>query len=148
VFEYAAPDTPQQNGVPERKFQTLYNRIRPIFNGSKITEDFRQILWAECAATATMNDNVTVSGNNTELPFTKLFKQDNTRASLLRRFGEIAVAKATMKIQSKLANKGIPVMFLGYSDVHATDTYQMLNLKTKRVIQSRNLRWLYPNYAA
>ena len=31
-FEYTAPYTPQHNGVVERKFQTLYNKIRSFLN--------------------------------------------------------------------------------------------------------------------
>ena len=33
-FEYTAPGTPQQNGRVERKFQTLYGRIRAMLAGS------------------------------------------------------------------------------------------------------------------
>jgi hypothetical protein len=120
-----------------------------MLNGSRVPQDLRRILWAECASTATLNENVFVSaGTQTKPPFTKLFKSDHPRARDLRRFGKIAVAKSLTKIKSKLTNKGIPVMFLGYLDVHSTDTYRMLNLSTKRVIQSRNLRWIYPDYAA
>jgi hypothetical protein len=33
-------------------------------------------------------------------------------------------------------------MFVGYSLHHANDVYRMLNLDTKRIIQSRDIIWL------
>jgi transposase InsO family protein len=33
-FEFSAPRTPQTNGKAERKFQTLYGRIRAMLNGA------------------------------------------------------------------------------------------------------------------
>jgi hypothetical protein len=46
-FEYSGPRTPQRNGKVERKFQTLYGRIRSIMNDSEIDGEFRDELWAE-----------------------------------------------------------------------------------------------------
>jgi transposase InsO family protein len=40
-FEYSGPRTPQTNGKIERKFQTLYGRIREMMNDSGIEGDFR-----------------------------------------------------------------------------------------------------------
>ena len=36
-FEYTSRDTPMQNGVVERKFQTLYNRLRETLKSSGLT---------------------------------------------------------------------------------------------------------------
>ena len=33
-FEYSGPKTPQRNGRVERKFQTLYSRVRSMMNGA------------------------------------------------------------------------------------------------------------------
>ena len=33
-------------------------------------------------------------------------------------------------------------MFVGYADDHSGDVYRFLNIKTKRIIMSRNARWL------
>ena len=53
-FEFKAPYTPQQNGVVERDFATLYGRVRAILNGSGLEKRLREYLWSECASTATM----------------------------------------------------------------------------------------------
>jgi hypothetical protein len=37
-------------------------------------------------------------------------------------------------------------MFVGYSVHHAKDFYRMLNLDTKRIIQSRDIIWLNEAY--
>ena len=33
-------------------------------------------------------------------------------------------------------------MFVGYADNHAGDVYRFLNVKNKRIIMSRDARWL------
>jgi hypothetical protein len=52
-FEFSGPRTPQRNGKVEQKFQTLYGRIRAMFNDAGIEGDFRKGLWAECTSMAT-----------------------------------------------------------------------------------------------
>ena len=55
-FEYTAPDTPQYNGRVERKFATLYSRVRVILNRSMVPSGLRQKLWAEAAQLATLQE--------------------------------------------------------------------------------------------
>jgi hypothetical protein len=38
-FEFSGPRTPQRNGKVERKFQTLYGRIRAMFNVSGLVDN-------------------------------------------------------------------------------------------------------------
>jgi len=38
VFEYAAPRTPQQNGVVERAFATMLGKTRAIMHGAGFDE--------------------------------------------------------------------------------------------------------------
>jgi hypothetical protein len=40
-FEYAGSKTPHRNRKVERMFQTLYIRIRAMFNGSELQEEIR-----------------------------------------------------------------------------------------------------------
>ena len=68
-FEYTAPYTPQHNGVVERKFQTLYNKIRSFLNQSGIEEHMIKRLWAECASTVTKLDNITTHGDKQTIPY-------------------------------------------------------------------------------
>ena len=56
TFEYTSPNTPQQNGRVERKFTTLYGRVRSMMNAERLIGSLRTGLWAECARTATNLD--------------------------------------------------------------------------------------------
>jgi len=57
-FEYTSVGTPQQNGRIERKFATLYGRVRAMFIGAGIDGRLRKLLWAETMNTAIDLDNV------------------------------------------------------------------------------------------
>ena len=46
------------------------------------------------------------------------------------------------KMISKLDNRGKTYMFVGYAGDHAGDVYRFLNIHTKRIIMSRDVRWL------
>ena len=52
--EYMSPGSPQQNGECERKFATLYGKLRSMLNGACLTPNLRHGLWTECAACTTM----------------------------------------------------------------------------------------------
>ena len=57
TFEFTAVNTPQQNGRVERRYATLYGRVRGMLNAAKLIKTFSSGLWAECARTATILDN-------------------------------------------------------------------------------------------
>jgi hypothetical protein len=40
-FEFPGPRTPERNGKVERKFQTLYGRIRAILKGASLKGELR-----------------------------------------------------------------------------------------------------------
>ena len=62
----------------------------------------------------------------------------------LRTFGEMAVVAIHegTKMRSKLDNRGKTCMFVGYADDHSGDVYRFLIIHTKRIIMSRDARWL------
>ena len=62
----------------------------------------------------------------------------------LRPFGEMAVVAIHegKKMRSKLDNRGKTCMFVGYAEDHAGDVYRFLNIHAKRIIMSRDVRWL------
>jgi hypothetical protein len=59
-FEITAPDSPQQNSKIERKFATLYGRVRAILNRAEFTENLRNMMWAFCSLHATRLDNILI----------------------------------------------------------------------------------------
>ena len=104
-FEFTAPDTPQQNGKIERKFATLYGRVRSMLNEARLPSQLRKGLWAEAARTASMISNILVTDNN-PVPPHKLFYGSNARLTKNTRiFGEIGiVANVQQQFQSKMTN--------------------------------------------
>ena len=79
---------------------------------------------------------------------TKFFKKDPPLFHHLRTFGEIGiVAYANRKMRSKFSNKGRIYMFVGYATKYAEDVYRMLDLDTKRITTSTDIRWLDKSYS-
>jgi hypothetical protein len=57
-FEFSGPRTSQRNGKIERNFHTFYGRIRSMLNGTGLTGDLRNKIWAECTMTTTYLSNI------------------------------------------------------------------------------------------
>lgn len=140
-FEFTAPGTPQQNGVVERAFPTLFGRVRAMMNQAGFTKEMRGYMWAECANTATLLDN-NMPHNNETTPSLMLYNKQSTWVNNLKVFGEIAVIKNIQTMVGKLENKEKTVMFIGYSDLHPTNTFKFYNLTTRKVSISRDISWL------
>jgi hypothetical protein len=88
-FEFSGPRTPQRNGKVERKFQTLYGRIRAMLNDAGLENDVRSGVWSECANTVTFLSNITSTKTQDKCPHQLLFKVKPKLPSSLRIFGEI-----------------------------------------------------------
>ena len=146
TFEYTAPDTPQHNGRVERKFATLYGRMRAMLNAAGLEATLRKGVWAECGNAATRNENLSISTRNQKPAWERFFNRPSKLVWNLRTFGEMAITTKHNKIQGKLTNKGIPVMFVGYASDHATDVYRLLKMSNKRIVMSRDVRWLNKSY--
>ena len=116
-FEFTARETPQQNGMVERAFATLYGRMRAMFTNAGFEKIKRETLWAECAATATKLDNILVKSENMKSPYEKFYGKTNKSEKHLRIFGEMGIVtkRNTTKIKSKISDQGIPCVFLGYA---------------------------------
>ena len=56
-LEFTSPGTPQQNGMVERDFAFLYNRVRAQLNHAGFSKSMRTLLWEECANTSVKLDN-------------------------------------------------------------------------------------------
>jgi hypothetical protein len=134
-FEYTGPQTPQRNGKVERKFQTLYGRIRAKLNDAGVDGDFREGLWTEYASTAT--ENLIVDKENKKDPNNLMINKLSKKAVKLRKFGEMCVITTKDKIQSKLADKGTICIFVGYGIDHAS---------AEQIITSRDVVWLVTSF--
>ena len=118
-FKYTVPRTPQQNGLVERTFATLYGRIRSMMNGANIPRAERDKKQAECAATTTKLEAIITKDGKPSL-FEKYYGQEAPYAQELRTFGEVGIIdnKAEKDIAAKLTDKGKLGIFLGYARNH------------------------------
>ena len=93
VFEYTPRDSPEFNGKIERKFATLYRRVRAVLNAAKLTKKLRDKLWGEAVIYSTDLENLLMSRSYSQQPYKMFYKKEFPHANKLRQFGEIAVVK-------------------------------------------------------
>jgi hypothetical protein len=141
-LDFSGPRTPQRNGKVERKFQIFFGRIRAILNNAGLEEGLRSVVWDECARNTTFLSSITALKSREMCPYQLMFGNKPKLPSSFKMFGEMAVVTTKDDIQSKLKTRGLTYMFVGYSVDHANDVYQMLNLNTKRIINTRDVIWL------
>jgi hypothetical protein len=147
-FEFTAPYTPEMNGKIERKFATLYGKTRSMLNGAQFPKTLRDGLWAHCAKLASNLENILYGSTGKTPPSERFYGHLPKWVKSLRTFGEIAIISDSRnkEIRSKLADRGFPAIFIGYSDSHDTDVWEFFNYKTKSVILSRDVIWLNQSY--
>ena len=119
-------------------------RARAILIQAGIDSKGKREFWCEVISTATKLDNIMVRPERAKPPHTLFYGKDAKSGKYMRTFGEMAVVaihEAT-KMRSKLDNRGKTCMFVGYAEDHPGDVYRFLNIHTKRIIMSRDVRWL------
>ena len=119
-------------------------RARDMLIQAGIDSKGKGEFWCEVISTGTKLDNIMVRPERTKPPHTLFYGKDAKYMRCLRTFGELAVIAIHegKKMRSKLDNRGKTCMFVGYADDHFRDVYRFLNIHTKRIIMSRDVRWL------
>jgi len=59
----------------------------------------------------------------------------------------VLITKGNGKIHAKLENKGEYGMLCGYTDEHSPSTYRIYKPSTKKIVTTRDIRWLHLSYA-
>jgi hypothetical protein len=147
-FEYTGRDTPQRNSLAEVSFHTLASRGRAIMNDANIPRHLRYLLWREAFQTATLLDGLTIIEIN-GVSNSRYMHWNGTNpvfAKQLRTWGEAGVVKLFNKRTSKIFDRGITCMFVGYPKSHASDTYRMWDPRSQRVHTTRDVTWLKKMY--
>ena len=57
-FEYTSPGSTHQNGKRERKFSTLYRKVRNMLNGARLMTNLCHGLKTECSVCTTAKENI------------------------------------------------------------------------------------------
>ena len=144
IFELTVPGTPQQISIAERRIPPLMGRARAMLIQAWLEFKYKGEFWCEVISTATKLDNIMVRPERTIPPHTLFYGEDAKYTRSLRTFGEMAVIAIHegKKMRSKVDDRGKTCMFVGYADDHTKDVYRFLNIHTKRIILSRDVRWL------
>ena len=144
IFEFTAPGTPQQNSVAERRRPTLLGRARAMLIQAGIESKYKGEFWCEVISKATKFDNIMVRPERTKPPHTLFYGKNAKYTRSLRTCGEMAVIAIHegKKMRSKLVDRGKTCMFVGYAEDHTKDVYRFMNIHTRRIIISRDVRWL------
>jgi hypothetical protein len=98
-FEVTAPDTPQKNGKIERKFATLYGKIRATLNKAEFTWSLCHSMWAYCTLLITKLDNAHIFSDVHFSPYALFYYYNPAWLPHLHSFGEIAIVKNPKKIR-------------------------------------------------
>jgi hypothetical protein len=122
TMEYTAPNTPQQNGVVERKFVTIRDRSCAAMITAKFSDYHQGLLWAEAVFTMTRITNLVSNSLNLKCPDWLWYGTQPTIYRHLVQFGRIGYVTRRGKI-AKLQQKALKCVMIGYSDNHSGDTY-------------------------
>ncbi|KAI4303074.1 hypothetical protein MLD38_038749 [Melastoma candidum] len=136
LLRIACPYTPQQNGISERRHQHLANLSRTILVQSGLPTKF----WADAVSTANFVVNrLPSSAINYDVPYELLYRKQ-FNYNILRPFGCLCFPYIGHIAPHKLANRSVPCVFLGYSDLHKG--FRCFDPVNGRLYTSRHVRFL------
>ncbi|KAL4377627.1 hypothetical protein GQ457_02G041370 [Hibiscus cannabinus] len=141
--ELTSPYTPEQNGVAERKNRTVVEMARSMLQEKGLPNHF----WGEAVATAVyiLNISPTRAVPN-QTPY-EVWTGRRPRVSHLRIFGCVAYTLINTPIRSKLDNKALKCVFVGYCN--NSKAYRLFNPLSGKIVISRNVifneegRWIW-----
>jgi hypothetical protein len=107
-FEITAPNRPQPNGKIERKFATMWGKVRAMLSAAKLPWKIRNTLWAQCAKHCTDLENSLVKKGKRS-SYERIFKKIPEWVKYLHTSGEIVVVHNNKDIQSKSCLRGISI---------------------------------------
>ena len=131
--KFSALGKPQQNGIVERAFATMYRGVRAMMNYAKFEGELYKKLWSGCAKTTTNLDGVLIQDKNNKSNYKKMFGRHPTFLKHLRIFGEIGriVVHKQEGHKSKIEDRGKEAIFVRYSNTHAGDDFQFFDIAPK-----------------
>jgi len=142
--ELTAPHSPQQNGVVERRNQSVVGTARCMLKGKGLPGVF----WGEAVSTAVYLLNRSSSKSiGGKTPY-ELWTGSAPGVHHLRTFGSIAHVKVTTPNPKKLDDRSRRMIFVGYEA--GSKAYRVYDPTTRRVHVSRDVvfdessQWVWP----
>ena len=132
VRQLTAPYTPQQNGVAERRNQTIVGMARSMLKASGLPGSF----WGEATNTAVyILNRTTTRGTGGRTPY-ELWNGSTPAVHHLRTFGCVVHVKTASPHPKKLDDRSRPMIFVGYEP--GSKAYRVYDPTTRRVHISRD----------
>nr|GEW73268.1 integrase, catalytic region, zinc finger, CCHC-type, peptidase aspartic, catalytic [Tanacetum cinerariifolium] len=125
--------TPQQNGVVERKNQTLVEAAKTMLFFSHVL----LFLWTGAIATASYTQNRSIIHNRFNKTPYELINGRKPDISFLHVFGALCYPKNDREDIGKLGEKGDTGFFIAYSSESCA--YRVYNRRTKKIIEIMNV---------
>ena len=123
-----------KNGKMERVFRTLQGRMLAMLTAAQLPLTY----WGEAALTAAFLFNLTTSSTllNNVTPY-ELLKATKPNVSHLRTWGVRCFAHVPVELQTKLGNKSVECLFMGYPP--SGRGYRVRSLATNHFFDSGNV---------
>lgn len=131
--QLTAPYSPQQNGVVERRNQTVVAMARSLLK----SQGMPGLFWGEAVTTAVYLLNRSPTKSVVGKTAYEAWREKKPSVEHLRTFGCTAHVKVVGPTQGKLADRSIPMVFIGYE--RSTKAYRLYNPETKRICVSRDV---------
>jgi hypothetical protein len=131
--QLTAPYTPQQNGIVERRNQTVVGMARSMINAKGLPSMF----WGEAINTAVyILNRTTTKGTGGKTPY-ELWNGSTPAVHHLRTFGCVAHVKNVGPNMKKLDDRSRPMIFVGYKP--GSKAYRVYDPAARRVHISRDV---------
>lgn len=110
-YQYTSPNTPQLNGVAERKNRTLIEIVRCMLNQANLPRRF----WGEAVTTANYLQNRLITSSTNKTPY-ELWYGKRPQMKSLAAFGSECFVKVLNQNRSKLDNCSKQLILLGFDE--------------------------------
>ncbi|MCO5580381.1 hypothetical protein L7F22_034248 [Adiantum nelumboides] len=128
------PNTPQQNGLAERKNRSLMNSARSMLRVAGLPPSF----WEEAVSTACYLQNRSYSRTIRGIPYSRWYGKEPDY-SFFRIFGCTCYAFIPIPSRHKLDDRAVKAIFVGYGEPHGVKGYRVYDPAKKNFFFSRSL---------
>lgn len=125
------PYTPQHNGVAERKNRTIMNMMRSMLRAKGMPNSF----WAEAVSCSVYLLNRSPTRSVSDITPVEAWSGYKPNVKHLKVFGSVAYAHVPAQTRTKLDNRGVKTICVGYK----RGGYKLYNPVTNKVIVSRDV---------
>jgi len=141
TLELTAPNTPQMNGVVERRIPVLTQKGHAMMLAARFTKDAKEKLWAESVNHANDLFNITMNTTKDKPPEELFTGTKSKRYPYLVEFGRVGYVTIRKKIRKKWTERSFKAVHVGFAKGRPADTYKFYNPATGKMFTSRDVPW-------